>query len=183
MCVQRLVAVLVRMIVLVRMRMVVRVAVSMFVRMVVPVVSVPGQLQCREAEAGEDQDGADDGVLRALDRGAELQADGDDDGAEGDRDENVRDAREPRQPGNAGERVAAGAPDDRERHPVVGEDGVPEADAGGRGDQSRRGRAHSVDLLGLGRERVYHRVSEHEPKISYEHVFNEGPRILARERR
>jgi hypothetical protein len=73
--------VLVRMWVLLRMRMEVRVA-SMASMFVAPWVS--GQLCGRESKTCQQKDRADDRVLRALDRRAELQANGNDDGPQGD---------------------------------------------------------------------------------------------------
>jgi hypothetical protein len=61
---------------------------------VVVIVTVPvaGELKQSEPEARGDQHAADDRVLRALDRRAELKPDRDDDRTEYQRDENVRDA-------------------------------------------------------------------------------------------
>ena len=55
-------------------------------------VSVAGQLKCREPEAGENQYAADDGVLRALHGRAELEPHGDDYASEHDRHDYVSDA-------------------------------------------------------------------------------------------
>jgi hypothetical protein len=96
--------------VLVRMRMEVRVVPIVLMG---AAVSVSGQLQGREPKARQQQDGTDDRVLRALNRGAEVQANSDDEGPQGDRDEDVGDARKPGQPSHPSERVAAGASDDR----------------------------------------------------------------------
>jgi hypothetical protein len=41
-------------------------------------MSVTGELEDQEAEAGGDQQPADDGALGMFDRGAKLQTDGDD---------------------------------------------------------------------------------------------------------
>jgi hypothetical protein len=57
------------------------VVVVVFVVVVVP-MPAPHQLKCSEAEAGRDQDGANDRVLCALDARAKLQPDRDDHAAE-----------------------------------------------------------------------------------------------------
>ena len=127
--------------------LVVRVAV--IVRMGVTVAA--GELERCEAEPGRDQNRPDDRVLRALRPRAELQPDGDDDRAEHDRDEHVRDPCQAGQPGDPRQRVAAGAAEHRQRHPVVGQDRVPEPDARRSREQRRRGSAHTASACSAGR--------------------------------
>jgi hypothetical protein len=73
-----------------------------------PRVPVAGELERREPHAGEDQDDADDRVLGALDRRAELEADRDDDRAEQQRDQDMRDAGQERESRHPPERVVPG---------------------------------------------------------------------------
>ena len=51
-----------------------------------------------------------------------------------------------------GERVAARATEHRQRYPMVGQDGVAEADAGGGRQQSRGGGAHAESVRSEGRD-------------------------------
>ena len=70
-------------------------SVAVPVAMVVVAMAAAGQLEDGEAHPGGDQDHADDRVLRALKRRAELQPDGDDHAAEDDREQDVRDPSQP----------------------------------------------------------------------------------------
>ncbi len=114
-----------------------RVVVFMAVIVVVMavVVAVTAQLQNHEAHAGGDQNAAHDRVLRALNRRAKLEPHDHDDRAQDDRDQHVGHPGQARQPGHAGERIAPGAPEHGQRHPVVGEDRVAEPNPGGGGQQ------------------------------------------------
>jgi hypothetical protein len=94
--------------------------------------SVPRQLKGQEADAGGNQQTADDRGLGVLDRRAELQADRDDHASEQDREQDVRDAGQPGQAGYLGQRVASCPAEHRQGHPVIGEDRVSQADAGRR---------------------------------------------------
>ena len=114
-------------------------------------MSVPAELQSREANAGEDQQAADHRVLCALHRGAKLESDGHDHAAEQERDEHVRDAGDPRQSRDPREAIAARASDDRQRDPVIGQDRVTEADARGGNEQRRGRRAHAGSACSAGR--------------------------------
>jgi len=70
-----------------------------------------------------------------------LQADGDDYGSEQDRDEDVGDAGEAGESRYSCQWVAARAAEHGERNPMIGQDGMAEADASG-GREQGRGRAH-----------------------------------------
>ncbi len=74
------------------------VVVVVMVMVVVVMVAVTRQLERGKPDVGCDQHAADDRVLRVLDRRAELQADDDDDRAEHDRHEYVREAGKTGQP-------------------------------------------------------------------------------------
>jgi hypothetical protein len=113
---------------------------------VVVVVALTGQLQDGEPETGGDQDRAHDRALCALDRRAELKADGDDHAAEHDRDQDMGHAGQARQPGHAGEWIATRTAEDRQRHPVVGQNGVPKTDAGSRSQECRTVLSHAGGL-------------------------------------
>jgi hypothetical protein len=112
-------------------------------------VAVPGRLQHQEGQAGGDQQRADDRVLGVLDGRAKLQSDHDDQRAKHHRHEHVRNPGQSREPRELRQRVAAGAADHGQRHPVVGQDRVAEAHAGG-GDEQGGGRAHLAGRLGGG---------------------------------
>ena len=69
-------------------------ATTILLVLVVVIVMMPvaGQLHDDDPHPSGDQQAADDGVLCALHYGSELQSDGHDDGAEHDREQDVRDA-------------------------------------------------------------------------------------------
>lgn len=113
---------------------------------VVVVVTAAHQLQDGEPETGGDQDRAHDGVLGALDGRAELESDGDDHAAEHDRDQDMGHPGQARQPGHAGEWIATRTAEDRQRHPMVGQNGVAEADAGGCSQECRSVLSHACGL-------------------------------------
>ena len=103
---------------------------------VVVMVAVTGQLEHEEADPGGDQDAADDRVLRVLDRRAELQPDNDDHGTKPDRNQHVRHPSQPGQAGDPRKRITTRAAKHSERHPMVGQDRMPESDTR-RGDEER----------------------------------------------
>ena len=107
-------------------------------------VTVTGQFEHEEADPGGDQDAADHRVLRVLDRRAQLQSDHDDHAAEPDRDQHVRDSGQSRKACDPRERVAARAAKHSERHPVVGQDRVPESDTRRGGEQRWPSTTHAV---------------------------------------
>ena len=113
---------------------------------VLMVVAVTGQLHDRESQAGGDQDRAHDRALGALDGRAELESDGDDHAAEHDRHQDMGHPCQARQPSHAGERIAPGTAEDGQRHPVVGQNGVPETDAGGSSQECRAVLSHVCGL-------------------------------------
>jgi hypothetical protein len=116
--------------------------VVMMVVIVVVAMATPAQFQDHERQPGGDQDRAHDCVLGALDGRAELQAHDDDHRTQDDRHQHVGHAGQARQPGHPREGVAAGAPQDRQRHPVIGQHGVPKGHARGGGQQGRAVRGH-----------------------------------------
>ena len=77
------------------------------------VVGVSGRFGEKEGQAGEDEHGANDEVGSGFDDRPQGQPDDDDHAAEDDADRDVRGAGEQREPGHAGQRVAAGAGGDR----------------------------------------------------------------------
>lgn len=152
-----LVVVLVSMVVVI---VIVSVAVSMAVLVSAGSVAVPatGELEPGEDETGEDQDQADDPVLGVFDRGSKLQADDDDDGAEDERDEDVCDAGEGGEPGDASRWIPLNPADNGEWHPVIGQDRVSESDAGCRGEKGRPGGAHALAAFSSAWVRVPKRM-------------------------
>jgi hypothetical protein len=110
---------------------------------VIVVVAVAGQLQDGEPEAGGDQDRAHNRVLGTLDSRTKLESDGDDHAAQHDRDQDMGHPGQAGEPGHAGERIASGASQDGQRHPVVGQDRVPEADPCGGGQEGRTVLSHA----------------------------------------
>ncbi len=93
-------------------------------------VTVAEQVEGEEADAGGDEQAADDGVLGALHRRAELQPDHHDHRPEDDRHQHVGHAGQAGQARHLAQGIPAGPAEHRERRPVVGQDGVPEPDAG-----------------------------------------------------
>ena len=123
---------------------VVIVVVVVVVMIVVVTWPAPGGLERGEADAGGDQQAPDDRVLGARRPRAELQPDGDEHRPQHDREQDVGHAGEAREARDLGHRVSPRPSQHGQRHPVVGQDGVAEADSGGRGKQSGRGCAHAV---------------------------------------
>jgi hypothetical protein len=110
---------------------------------VVIVMAVAGQLEDGEPEPRGDQDRAHDRVFGALDGRAELKSDGDDHTAEHYRHQHMGHPGQAGQSSHAGERVAPGPAEDGQRHPVVGQHGMPETNAGGGGQECRAVLSHA----------------------------------------
>lgn len=72
--------------------------------------------------------------------------------AEHDRHEHMSDAGHARQARDPGERVAACTANDRQGNPMVGQDGMTEADTGCRGQQSWGCGAHAENARSEGRD-------------------------------
>ena len=111
---------------------------------VVVMVAVTGRFEHEKADPGGDQDAADDRVLRVLDRRAELQPDQDDQGTQRDRDQYVRQPSQAGQASDPRERVTPRAAEHCERHPVVGQNRVPEADTRRGCEERWPGTTHAV---------------------------------------
>ena len=111
------------------------VVVVVVIVVVIVAVTATGELEAEEQQPGRDEQRPDDRVLSVLDRGAQLETDDDDHRTEHHRHEHVRHAGQSGQPSDLLKRIPAGAADHRERNPVVREDCVAEADAGGRNQE------------------------------------------------
>jgi hypothetical protein len=107
-------------------------------------VAVAGHLEYEKADPCGDQDAANDRVLRMLDRRAKLQTDHDDQRTKPDRDQHVRQPSQPRQARDPRKRVPPRAAEHSQRHPMVGQDGVPESDARCGGEEGWPGTTHAV---------------------------------------
>ncbi|HVU74572.1 MAG TPA: hypothetical protein VHE83_16540 [Mycobacteriales bacterium] len=110
------------------------------VGVVVVTVTTPGELCDGEREARDQEQASDDKVFVSLDRAAELQADGDEDAAQQDRQQDVGDAGQQREPHDAARRVAARAREHCQRSPVIRQHRMTESDPGRRDDQRGRRR-------------------------------------------
>jgi hypothetical protein len=133
----------------------VRVAHGMSVAVVVAVrVAVPpaGELEPEKPGPGRDQETSDERVLDVLDGRAQLQTDDHEDPTEQQRDRDVGDSGQGRERGHAAQRIALRAAEDGQWHPVVGEDGVAEADA-----RSRQERSETVHTRRLNSYKVCNR--------------------------
>ena len=118
------------------------VAVTVVVAVRVP---VSGQTPEEKADAGQDQDAADDVALLGLDLLLEAEPDESDHSGEDQRCEDVAGSGQGADPGYPEKAPALGAADDREGHPVVGKDGMNEAHDPCR-DYEEGHRTHSVAL-------------------------------------
>lgn len=120
--------------VVVRMRMRVRVS-----------VAATGELEHEEGRARHHEQAADDQILVAHDGGAQAESDGDQQRAEHEGERHVRSGGGEGAAHRAAQRLATGTAEHRERGPVVGQDGVAEADARG-GEQQRWSGVHASTL-------------------------------------
>lgn len=114
------------------------VAVSgMAVRMATVARERPGQ----KPDSGKYEDDADDVALLRLEGMTELEAHGSNDARDDQRGEYVSDRGKEADPGNVRDAPPLRPPDNCQRHPVIRQDGVEEADGAGGDDQERDRRA------------------------------------------
>jgi len=128
------------------MAMPIAVPVSMTVSAVLVVavsMTASEEFEDQEHGSGRDQQAAHDQAFAALDDGAELQADTDDDRAQDQRQCDMGQTRQTGQPQHPTQRVALGSSDHRQGNPVIWKDGVAETDAGRGGEQCRGGETHT----------------------------------------